>query len=78
MKKSGHCQKLAPTFEELAKSLEHDTSVSIAKLDCTEYRPICKDFDVKGKEEVDFSLTKNMTIIFRISNAAVAGKWQEN
>jgi len=44
----GHCQKLAPTFEELARSLEHDTTVSIAKLDCTEYRPICKDFEVKG------------------------------
>jgi thioredoxin domain-containing protein 5 len=28
--------------------LEHDTTVNIAKLDCTEYRPICKDFDVKG------------------------------
>lgn len=44
----GHCQKLAPTFEELARALEHETTVSIAKLDCTEFRPICKDFDVKG------------------------------
>jgi thioredoxin domain-containing protein 5 len=32
----------------LATALEHDESVNIAKLDCTEYRPICKDFDVKG------------------------------
>lgn len=44
----GHCQKLAPTFEELARALEHESTISIAKLDCTEYRPICKDFDVKG------------------------------
>jgi len=44
----GHCQKLAPTFEELARALEHETTINIAKLDCTEYRPICKDFDVKG------------------------------
>lgn len=44
----GHCQKLAPTFEDLANSVEHDTTVKIAKLDCTEYRPICKEFDVKG------------------------------
>ncbi|CRK96813.1 CLUMA_CG009948, isoform B [Clunio marinus] len=44
----GHCQKLAPTFEELARSVEHDTTVTIAKIDCTEYRPICKDYDVKG------------------------------
>ena len=32
----------------MASALEHDESVTIAKLDCTEYRPICKDFDVKG------------------------------
>lgn len=32
----------------MASSLEHDTTVSIGKVDCTEYRPICKDFDVKG------------------------------
>jgi thioredoxin domain-containing protein 5 len=44
----GHCQKLAPTWEELAKSLEHEKSVSIAKIDCTEYRSICQDFEVKG------------------------------
>lgn len=44
----GHCQKLAPTWEELASAVEHDPTINIAKLDCTEYRPICKDFDVKG------------------------------
>ncbi|XP_019526297.3 thioredoxin domain-containing protein 5 homolog isoform X1 [Aedes albopictus] len=44
----GHCTKLAPTWEELAKSLEYDTSISISKIDCTQYRPICTDFEVKG------------------------------
>lgn len=44
----GHCQRLAPIWNDLASALEHDESVNIAKLDCTEYRPICKDFDVKG------------------------------
>lgn len=44
----GHCTKLAPTWEELAKTLEHDTSISISKIDCTQYRPICTDFEVKG------------------------------
>lgn len=43
----GHCQKLAPTWNDLAKALEHDKSVSISKLDCTQYRPICQDFEVK-------------------------------
>lgn len=42
-----HCKNLAPTWEELAKSLEHEESVSIAKIDCTEYRSICQDFEVK-------------------------------
>lgn len=44
----GHCQRLAPTWDELAQSFEHDSSVTIAKIDCTQYRPICQDFDVKG------------------------------
>ncbi|XP_055617514.1 thioredoxin domain-containing protein 5 homolog [Toxorhynchites rutilus septentrionalis] len=44
----GHCTKLAPTWEELAKTLEHDKSISISKIDCTQYRPICTDFEVKG------------------------------
>lgn len=44
----GHCVKLAPTWEELAKTLEHDPTISISKIDCTQYRPICTDFEVKG------------------------------
>ncbi|XP_058443464.1 thioredoxin domain-containing protein 5 homolog [Malaya genurostris] len=44
----GHCTKLAPTWEELARTLEHDTAISISKIDCTQYRPICTDFEVKG------------------------------
>jgi thioredoxin domain-containing protein 5 len=44
----GHCQRLSPIWSDLASALEHDETVSIAKLDCTEHRPICKDFDVKG------------------------------
>ena len=42
-----HCQKLAGTWEDLANSFEHEDGVSISKIDCTEHRPICKDFDVK-------------------------------
>jgi thioredoxin domain-containing protein 5 len=44
----GHCQKLAPVWEQLAKSLEFDSSISIAKLDCTQHRTICNQFEVKG------------------------------
>lgn len=44
----GHCQRLEPIWNELANSLEYDPSVSISRIDCTQYRPICQDFDVKG------------------------------
>ncbi|XP_055523496.1 thioredoxin domain-containing protein 5 homolog [Wyeomyia smithii] len=44
----GHCTKLAPTWEQLAETLQHDTSISVSKIDCTQYRPICTDFEVKG------------------------------
>ncbi|XP_012286499.1 thioredoxin domain-containing protein 5 homolog [Orussus abietinus] len=44
----GHCQKLAPTWDELANSFRHDNSVSIAKVDCTQHRSVCGQFDIKG------------------------------
>lgn len=44
----GHCQKLAPIWDELANSHSHDTSVSISKVDCTQHRSVCEQFDIKG------------------------------
>ncbi|XP_022904221.1 thioredoxin domain-containing protein 5 homolog [Onthophagus taurus] len=44
----GHCQKLAPTWEELAKSLEFQPDVTIGKVDCTQYRSVCNQHEVKG------------------------------
>ncbi|XP_055303776.1 thioredoxin domain-containing protein 5 [Sitodiplosis mosellana] len=44
----GHCQRLEPIWNELANSLEYDPSVSISRIDCTQYRSICQDFEVKG------------------------------
>lgn len=44
----GHCQRLAPTWSELAKDLEADPLVSIGKLDCTQAESICRDIGVKG------------------------------
>ncbi|XP_053678795.1 thioredoxin domain-containing protein 5 homolog [Anopheles nili] len=44
----GHCTKLAPTWEELARSLEQEQDIRVSKIDCTQYRPICTDFEVKG------------------------------
>lgn len=39
---------MAPTWDELANSLEYDPTVSISKVDCTLYRSICQEFEVKG------------------------------
>ncbi|XP_050466550.1 thioredoxin domain-containing protein 5 homolog [Cataglyphis hispanica] len=44
----GHCQKLAPTWDKLANSLRNDDIVSISKIDCTQHRSICGQFDIKG------------------------------
>jgi len=44
----GHCQRLEAVWSELANSLEYDATVSISRIDCTQHRPICQDFDVNG------------------------------
>ncbi|KYN06001.1 Thioredoxin domain-containing protein 5 [Cyphomyrmex costatus] len=44
----GHCQKLAPIWDELANSLRNDDAVSISKIDCTQHLSICGQFDIKG------------------------------
>ncbi|XP_034672298.1 thioredoxin domain-containing protein 5 homolog [Drosophila subobscura] len=43
-----HCQRLAPTWDELAKELKQFSGVTISKIDCTQYRSVCQDFEVKG------------------------------
>jgi len=44
----GHCQKLAPAWEELAKSFEGDEQVKIAKVDCTQHQAVCQEHEVRG------------------------------
>lgn len=41
-------QRLEPAWNELANTLSYDPSVSISRIDCTQHRPICQDFEVKG------------------------------
>lgn len=43
----GHCQKLAPLWEELAETMTH-SKLKISRMDCTLYRPICQEYGVKG------------------------------
>jgi len=44
----GHCIKLAPTWDELAKAYESEADVKIAKIDCTEHQSVCQENDVRG------------------------------
>ena len=44
----GHCQKLAPVWDELAKKFESDSKVKIAKLDCTQHQSVCQENEVRG------------------------------
>lgn len=44
----GHCQKLAPAWEELAKAFEKDEQVKIAKVDCTQHQSVCQEYEIKG------------------------------
>lgn len=44
----GHCRRLEPTWQQLAKSHENDDGVTIARVDCTEHRAICTQHGVRG------------------------------
>ncbi|KAK8635616.1 hypothetical protein V6N13_004345 [Hibiscus sabdariffa] len=44
----GHCQKLAPEYEKLAKSFKKAKSVLIGKVDCDEHKSICSKYGVQG------------------------------
>jgi len=44
----GHCIKLAPTWDSLAKEFEADDRVKIAKIDCTAHQSVCKENEIRG------------------------------
>ncbi len=44
----GHCQKLAPVWEQLAREYSSNPSVHISKVDCTQETGTCGQLEVKG------------------------------
>jgi len=44
----GHCQRMAPAWDELAKAFEDDDQVSIGRVDCTLDRDLCSTHGVRG------------------------------
>ena len=46
----GHCSRLKPTWEELAKNLQYDSNrkVVVAQVDCTVETELCSTQDVTG------------------------------
>lgn len=44
----GHCQHLAPVWEELAKTFEYDDWLTVSKVDCTKLTSVCIENGVKG------------------------------
>lgn len=55
VRRCGHCQRLAPTWETLAEMLnEDDTNIRIAKVDCTVDDYVCAQHDVTGYPTLKF------------------------
>lgn len=61
----GHCQRLAPTWTDLAKHFETDPLISIGKLDCTQSGTICRDNDVKGYPTLQYFRDGQQIAVFR-------------
>jgi thiol-disulfide isomerase/thioredoxin len=44
----GHCQRIAPVWEELGQAFSNDARVTIGEVDCTTSQGTCQDAGVRG------------------------------
>ena len=44
----GHCKRLAPVWEQLAKHYKDNLQVEIVKVDCTVEKNTCQRYEVRG------------------------------
>jgi thioredoxin domain-containing protein 5 len=53
----GHCKRLAPTFDQLAEKYnieDNKANVVVAKVDCTQESPLCKEHGIQGYPTIKF------------------------
>lgn len=61
----GHCQKLAPIWDELAEEFADSKDAKIAKLDCTQAQSVCQENDVKGYPTLAFFKNGKLAEVYR-------------
>ncbi|KAL3891459.1 hypothetical protein ACJMK2_003721 [Sinanodonta woodiana] len=61
----GHCKRLSPTWDELAKRYNsEDSDVTIAKVDCTVDTKVCADQQVRGYPTMKFfNMEQNKNVV---------------
>ncbi|EFC50182.1 predicted protein [Naegleria gruberi] len=50
----GHCKKMAPDYEKVAKAFLNEKSVVVAHVDCDKYRDLCSKYGVQGYPTLKF------------------------
>ena len=50
----GHCKRMAPVLDQVA--LQQKGKIAIGKVDCTQHKPLCNDFKVRGFPTLKYSL----------------------
>ncbi|TRY71848.1 hypothetical protein TCAL_05412 [Tigriopus californicus] len=61
----GHCQKLAPTWDELAETFADGTVAKIAKVDCTQAQSLCQEHEIKGYPTLAWFKNGKKTEVYR-------------